>query len=67
MPKTLRPVQPVAVTGPEVLDQDMTARDICDTLKRLRFRNGPQVIALGDKEVRNFLVNAVRARIGDRR
>jgi hypothetical protein len=29
MPKT----QPVAVTGPEVLDQDMTARDICDTLK----------------------------------
>jgi len=50
MPKTLRPVQPVAVTGPEVLDQDMTARDICDTLKRLRFRNGPQVIALGDKE-----------------
>ena len=51
MPKTRRPVQPVAVTGPEVLDQDMTARDICDTLKRLRFRNGPQVIALGDKEV----------------
>ena len=50
MPKTLRPVQPVAVTGPEVLNQDMTARDICDTLKRLRFRNGPQVIALGDKE-----------------
>jgi hypothetical protein len=33
-----------------VLDQDMTARDICDTLKRLRFRNGLQVIALGDKE-----------------
>jgi len=50
MPKTLRPVQPVAVTGPEVLDQDMTARDIADTLKRLRFRNGPQVIALGNKE-----------------
>jgi hypothetical protein len=41
---------PVAVTGPEVLDQDITARDICDTLKRLRFRNGPQVITLGDKE-----------------
>jgi hypothetical protein len=35
MPKTLRPVQPVAVTGPEVLDKDMTARDICDTLERL--------------------------------
>jgi hypothetical protein len=67
MPKTPRPVQPVAVTGPELLDGDMTARDICDTLKRLRFRNGPQVIALGDKEVRNFLVDAVCARIGDRR
>jgi hypothetical protein len=42
--------QPAALTGPETLDQDMTARDICDTLKRLRFRNGPQVIALGDKK-----------------
>ena len=42
---------PTSAAGcPEVLDQDMTARDICDTLKRLRFRNGPQVIALGDKE-----------------
>jgi len=59
--------RPVAVTGPEVLDSDMTARDICDTLKRLRFRNGPQLIALGDKEVRDFLVDAVRARIGDHR
>ena len=67
MPKTLREVQPVAVSGPETLDGDMTARDICETLTRLRFRNGPQVIALGDKEVRNFLVDAVRARIGDRR
>jgi hypothetical protein len=36
MPKTL---QPVAVTGPEVLDQDMTARDICDTSPTLGRRS----------------------------
>jgi hypothetical protein len=56
--------QPAAAAGPEVLDGDMTARDIADALTRLRFRNGPQVIALGDKDVRNFLVAAVLARIG---
>jgi hypothetical protein len=56
--------QPAAATGPDVIDQDMTPIDIADTLKRLRFRNGPQLIALGDKETRDYLVDAVLARIG---
>jgi hypothetical protein len=44
----------------------MTPRDIADALARLRFRNGMQVIAL-DREARNYLLAAVRARIGERR
>ena len=58
--------QPAAVADPETLDQDMTPRDIADALARLRFRNGMQVIAL-DREARNYLLAAVRARIGERR
>jgi hypothetical protein len=61
-PKT----QPVAVTGPETLDADMTPGQIADTLARIRFRNGAQLLALADREVRDFLVDAVRARIRDR-
>jgi hypothetical protein len=56
--------QPAAASGPEVIDGDMTARDIADTLQRIRFRNGPRVIALGDEHVRDFLVAAVLARRG---
>jgi hypothetical protein len=56
--------QPAAVTGPETLDQDMTARDIADTLARLRFYDRMQVIAI-DREARNYLLAAVRARIGE--
>jgi hypothetical protein len=52
--------QPAAVTGPETL----TPRDIADALARLHFRNGKQVIAI-DREARNYLLAAVRARIGD--
>jgi hypothetical protein len=58
--------QPAAVAGPETLDGDMRPADIADTLARLRFRNGMQVIAL-DREARNYLVASVRARIGERR
>jgi hypothetical protein len=58
--------QPAAVTGPETLDQDMTPRDIADTLARLRFYDRMQVIAI-DREARNYLVASVRARIGERR
>jgi hypothetical protein len=59
-------VQPVAVTGPEQIDADMTPRDIADTLARLRFRNGLLTIAL-DRDARNYLLDAVRLRIGDQR
>ena len=53
--------QPAAVTGPETLDQDMTPRDIADTLARLRFHDRMRVIAI-DREARNYLVASVPER-----
>ena len=58
--------QPAAITDPEVLDGDMRPADIADALARLRFYDRMQVIAL-DREARNYLLAAVRARIGERR
>jgi hypothetical protein len=65
LPRPLWSSPPAATTGPETLDADMTPRDIADALARLRFRNGPLLIQL-DREARNYLVAAVRARIGER-
>jgi hypothetical protein len=56
--------EPQHVAGPETLDADMTPRDIADALARLRFYDRMQVIAL-DREARNYLLAAVRARIGE--
>ena len=57
--------QPAAITDPEVLDGDMRPGDIADALARLRFYDRMQVIAI-DREARNYLLAAVRARIGER-
>ena len=62
--RNLDDLQPAAVTGLETLDQDMTPRDIADALARLRFYDRMQVIAI-DREARNYLLAAVRARIGE--
>jgi hypothetical protein len=56
--------QPAAVTGPETLDGDMRPADIADTLARLRFYDGMEVIAI-DREARNYLLASVSARIGE--
>ena len=56
--------EPQPVAGPETLDQDMTPRDVADALTRLRFYDGMEVIAI-DREARNYLLAAVRARIGE--
>jgi hypothetical protein len=54
------------VTDVEMLDGDMRPTDIADALARLRFYDRMQVIAI-DREARNYLVDSVRARIGERR
>jgi hypothetical protein len=54
-----------AATGPERIDQDMTPADIAAALKGCASGNSAQLIALGDKEVRDFLVAAVLAIRGD--
>jgi hypothetical protein len=55
---------PHPAAGPETLDGDMRPADIADALARLRFYDGMEVIAI-DREARNYLLAAVRARIGE--
>jgi hypothetical protein len=52
------------VAGPEQLDQNMTGRDVADALARWHFSNGPLLIQLDDCHVRNYLLDAVKLRIG---
>jgi hypothetical protein len=45
---------------PEILDADMTPRDVIEALKRLRFKDGSCAISI-DKQIRDYLVTAVSA------
>jgi hypothetical protein len=50
---------------PDELTADMTGTDIAFVLRDIRFRGGLHTIRL-DKEARQFLLDAVLARIGHR-
>jgi hypothetical protein len=50
----------VGKNEPEILDADMTPRDVIETLKRLRFKDGSCAISI-DKQIRDYLVTAVSA------
>jgi len=52
-------------TIPDELTGDMTGDDIAFALRDIRFRGGLHTIRL-DKEARQFLLDAVVARIGGR-
>jgi hypothetical protein len=45
---------------PEILDADMTPRDVIEALKRLRFQDGSCAIWI-DSQIRDYLVTAVSA------
>jgi hypothetical protein len=45
---------------PEILDADMTPRDVIEALSRLRFQHGSCAISI-DKQIRDYLVTAVSA------
>jgi hypothetical protein len=52
-------------TIPDELTGDLTAGDFVAVLSEIRFRGGLHAIRL-DKDARQFLVDCVVARIGDR-
>ena len=43
---------------PQILDANMTPRDVIEALKRLRFQDGSCAIWV-DKQIRDYLVTAV--------
>ena len=60
-----RSEDPSLLIGPDALTGDMSGDDIAFVLRGIRFRNGLQTIAL-DKSARDYLVDAVLARIRGR-
>ena len=56
---------PSLLVGPDVLSGDMSGEDIAWVLRGIRFRNGKETVAM-DKAARDYLVDAVLARIGGR-
>jgi hypothetical protein len=57
--------EPSLLAGPDALSGDMSGADLAYVLGHIRFRNGLQTIAL-DKAARDYLLDAVVARIGGR-